>query len=427
MKRTKMRRLTPKERIEIFESKESTKSLSMQYHVSPSSITKIKNKMKNEDYNEKIRLLNGENENNKNQKKYISSGHFESLENHLMDSIEEIRHCSFPVSGTSIKILAMEIYDEMKRNDPGIKEFTASNGWLHNFIKRHNLKNIPLHGESGSVDENEIRNPLNDLRTKILSYNEADVYNMDETGLFYRQLPRRSYTTPEELIVFGRKLQKNRVTITFCTNADGSEFITPLMIGKSKNPRCFINCNQPLFYTSNKKAWMTSEVFNWWLKNIFIEEVKDKQKVLLILDNAPSHSIDPNLQLNNVEIAYLPPNATSKIQPLDMGIIASIKKRYRYKIVENLLNKRIFEEKDISLQDCMKILDDIILNTNPNLIRNCWIKSKLIDSIRVDYFDKFNYDAVIPIEGYDDLSLQQFIMSDEALPKSYLKSTIKLI
>ncbi|GFW08040.1 uncharacterized protein TNCV_2978091 [Trichonephila clavipes] len=44
---------------------------------------------------------------------------------------------------------------------------------------------------------------------------------------------------------------------------DGSEKITPLVIGKSAKPRCFKGINSfPTKYRSNKKAWMTTELFN---------------------------------------------------------------------------------------------------------------------------------------------------------------------
>ena len=52
-----------------------------------------------------------------------------------------------------------------------------------------------------------------------------------------------------------------------------------------------------------------------------------KLKVLLIMDNCATHSLKhvgrsesfgfPTLQLSNITIAFLPPNATSGIQPYD--------------------------------------------------------------------------------------------------------------
>ncbi len=56
--------------------------------------------------------------------------------------------------------------------------------------------------------------------------------------------------------------------------------------------------------------------------------------VLLIIDNSPSHD---HPQMKGVRVEYLPANVTSWKQPMDMGIIAAIKERYKYA----LLNKNI--------------------------------------------------------------------------------------
>ncbi|GFX90480.1 hypothetical protein TNCV_2073581 [Trichonephila clavipes] len=48
---------------------------------------------------------------------------------------------------------------------------------------------------------------------------------------------------------------------------DGSENITPLVIGISAKPRFFKGINSfPTKYRSNKKAWMTTELFNEWFQ-----------------------------------------------------------------------------------------------------------------------------------------------------------------
>ena len=64
-------------------------------------------------------------------------------------------------------------------------------------------------------------------------------------------------------------------------------------------------------------------------------------KVLLVLDNAPGHNQD--LQHENVEVVFLPPNTTSLLQPLDQGIISIlkvlyIKKSFRY-ILDHVENE----------------------------------------------------------------------------------------
>lgn len=57
-----------------------------------------------------------------------------------------------------------------------------------------------------------------------------------------------------------------------------------------------------------------------------------KKKILLFLENA--------LSLLNLQLKFLPPNTTSKTQPMDMGIIQAMKLKFRniYLKTEQLLN-----------------------------------------------------------------------------------------
>ena len=64
-----------------------------------------------------------------------------------------------------------------------------------------------------------------------------------------------------------------------------------------------------------------------------------RKHILMLMDNASSHRISSialekihgldSFKLSNVLVVYLPPNTTSKVQPLDAGIIAAFKQRYR--------------------------------------------------------------------------------------------------
>jgi hypothetical protein len=141
----------------------------------------------------------------------------------------------------------------------------------------------------------------------------------------------------------GSKKNKERIIIGFCVNFTGSEKMIQLVIGKYAKPRCFkyINLsNVGIFYRHNTKAWMTAIIFQERLKTFdkLIRLQSPHRKVLLLLDNAGSHNIN-GLELKNIEIKFLPPNSTSKIQPLDARIIASFKAKYRQKYIRFLLNQ----------------------------------------------------------------------------------------
>lgn len=71
---------------------------------------------------------------------------------------------------------------------------------------------------------------------------------------------------------------------------------------------------------------MTTVIFEEYLRDLDRAMIKQKRKIALLLDNCSSH---PRLTLENVKLVYLPPNSTSRTQPLDAGIINCLKCHYR--------------------------------------------------------------------------------------------------
>jgi hypothetical protein len=99
------------------------------------------------------------------------------------------------------------------------------------------------------------------------------------------------------------------------------------VIGRCKNPRSFKNVktsspNFPVTWHWNKKAWMTSDIFEIEMKR-FNEKMRRKDRNVVFLDNATCHR---NMSsLSNVKLVFLPPNTTSHLQHLDQGIIKPMK------------------------------------------------------------------------------------------------------
>jgi hypothetical protein len=141
---------------------------------------------------------------------------------------------------------------------------------------------------------------------------------MDETGLFYHMQADNSLATKQ---LEGRKQNKERITITICCNADGSDKLPLWIIDKSFRPRCFKNINIDNLdckYHANKNAWMTQNVFKLWLTAF--DRRMDGRKVILLLDNCSAHIKDAdlekfNIQLRNTTLLYLPPNTCRQTPP----------------------------------------------------------------------------------------------------------------
>ena len=72
-------------------------------------------------------------------------------------------------------------------NIPIEDRLTLSNGWLARFKERLGIKEYRNHGEAGSADPEDVERERQRIQQFIRKhgYSERDIFNMDETGLFY--------------------------------------------------------------------------------------------------------------------------------------------------------------------------------------------------------------------------------------------------
>lgn len=95
------------------------------------------------------------------------------------------------------------------------------------------------------------------------------IYNADESGLFYRLIPDKTYVAACEKTAPGIKIWKERFTIMLCANADETNKVKPLVIVKAAKPRCFVDFNN-LLGSDQAYAWMTSSIFYNWFCNFVL-------------------------------------------------------------------------------------------------------------------------------------------------------------
>jgi hypothetical protein len=187
--------------------------------------------------------------------------------------------------------------------------------------------------------------------------------------------------------VIGAKKDKTRLTIGFTVNATGTDRWEPLYIGHAAKPRAFKGrTGQQLhfFYLHNKRAWMTGPFFELYLRrfNSYIGRTKIR-KVLLIIDNAPSHIYD-HLNLAFLEVHHLPPNTTSVLQPSDAGIISSFKCHYRHLQLEHALRQIELgasgdQPYKVDQLVAMRWIRRSWAAINPSVFANCWRRSTLLE------------------------------------------------
>lgn len=220
------------------------------------------------------------------------------------------------------------------------KDFKLWQGWLEKFKKRLGLRVLKSYGESGDADVESLRRELPRIKNILKNYEPKNIFNADECGLFYKMAPDKAI---EKERLYGRKKMKDRITFLPFANADGTEKLELMIIGRAARPRPFkkkSGAQMGFDYYSNTKAWMTSALFHEWLKrfSIFISKTPGRKGALL-LDNCSTHGSAESLpKLSNVEIIFLPPNTTSKVQPLDAGVIDAMNVKYRLMQLERALD-----------------------------------------------------------------------------------------
>ena len=305
------------------------------------------------------------------------------------------------ISGPLLKEKADNFARELNHLD-----FKATDGWLSRWKKREGIKYKRAHGEKGSANTELAANWISNEIPKLLEeYSPKDIYNADETGLYYRAMPDGSLTFRSENLV-GSKRAMDRITVLCCANMTGEHKMELLVIGKSAKPRCFKGVSMsslPVQYHANKKAWMTSFIFSNWIINWNDELKKNNRKILLLVDNCSAH---PQLDLSNIELKFLPPNTTSITQPMDMGVIKNLKMAYRSRLVKytlDLIEKNLASSdlkareisSKITLSGAISFLSDswrlVATSTIQNCFKHCGLQglnpeSSIEKKIDVDMF-----------------------------------------
>lgn len=189
-----------------------------------------------------------------------------------------------------IKTKAMDYAERFE-----VPEFTCSKGWMDKFAKRHLIKMHRIHGEAGSADIEAIAIDKPSLRETIDKYELRDIYNFDETALFYTAAPR---TTISTVGFSGWKDNKKRLTLGFVCNADGSDKWNDIVfIGHARRPNCFsihqkkqdASAHGFSLYHYNVNAWMTKKIFLTFLRRFDRSMKAQGRNVLLLLDNFSGH------------------------------------------------------------------------------------------------------------------------------------------
>lgn len=188
-------------------------------------------------------------------------------------------------------------------------------------------------------------------------------------------------------------MSKDRISVIFCANADGSHLLQAMDVCKAKKPRCMKNIMATLsiYYKGNKLALFTQDITSEWFHKHAIPEIYqdqvDKQKIA-------RNNVNALIFLDNV--MFLPPNTTSVLQPMDHGIIECCKRYYHTKLMnecfivmwleEDVRGKCTLENiKNYNLRNAIFNLNNVWNQVSVIMLANGWKKLLHDTDVAVDF------------------------------------------
>ncbi|PXF44914.1 Tigger transposable element-derived protein 6 [Gracilariopsis chorda] len=121
------------------------------------------------------------------------------------------------------------------------------------------------------------------------------------------------------------------------------------------------------------------------------------KKVALVMDNCGPHATDVLDVNGQVTIFTLPPDCTSLFQPMDMGVIATLKAKYKSKLLRKILStvedkkqlrqaaknmkpgmKGLDEGHDLHMLDVTELLRSAWESVSSRTVARCWTKADIL-------------------------------------------------
>ena len=228
-------------------------------------------------------------------------------------------------------------------NKKGLRSSKITQGWWRKFLEKQ--KDLSLRrGDNTSQDRMDAINSETlehyfTLLKKTLEENNLKnspqrIYNVDESGV---PLDPKGLNVVAE--AGSRKVRvrstgrTGQVTVVACGNASG-QFIPPMLIFDAKKLcPAWTRAEVPgTAYGLSDKGWITTELFESWLEEHFLEHAVAARPLLLLLDDHSTH-FQPQLirmaREKGVIILCLPPHTTHEAQPLDCGVFSPLKMQWR--------------------------------------------------------------------------------------------------
>ena len=148
------------------------------------------------------------------------------------------------------------------------------------------------------------------LLATLEGYSPSDIYNDNETALFYKSLPHRTYCHADDK-PSGSAKRKDRLTLLIITNMDGSDHRKLSVIGKAKTPHCLQKKykmqvkDMAVDWYASKNAWMTEDIHYRIMTKFNTQMRATDRHVLYACDTKLRIKLHQNFDLQLLRIKFM--------------------------------------------------------------------------------------------------------------------------
>lgn len=98
-------------------------------------------------------------------------------------------------NGVMLKEEALEIKEKLQNSD--FDNFSASDGWLDRWKTTYSVKERRIVGEAGDVSTETVTSWMERIKELVEGYSLENIWNMDESGCFFKALPAKGLVKKE--------------------------------------------------------------------------------------------------------------------------------------------------------------------------------------------------------------------------------------
>ena len=311
----------------------------------------------------------------------------------LTGVLETLADWNFPVGSFEIKLMVKDLLTARGEVSSHFRHNIPGDDWVRNFKRRTHCKTTSatnIKPWRAAVTSDDVDLFFDNLEEILDGQNVpvCNIFNYDETN--FKDEPGKQWVIARR----GRRRtervmehSKSQVSVMWCCSGEG-KLLPPMVVYKAQHAYQGWSENGPkgTVYDSSPSGYFDSRLFTVWFFEILVPAVKDLPGMKILLgDNLASHfNYDVICACINLNIKFtmLVPNATDKMQVLDVSVFAPMKKSWRVILTDYRQETR----RRGSIQKCYfpTLLSKLINRMQTNLDSNIKLGFRTCGIIPID-------------------------------------------